>query len=112
MKKGHSWNRVFWLGFPVILGLSWIHQNVRHILSALVLCGATLAWILYDVKSISRSVLAGGLLTTYARIPASMGFAALVMVGLFAVETLGAVGYVFALAFWLGLHLLVRALVG
>lgn len=109
--KGHDWNRVFWLGFPSILGLLWIQQNVQHVLSELVLCGMTLAWILHGVRSLSRSVPADGLLTMYARIPVSMGFAALVMVCLFVVAILGTAWCVLALAFWLGLHLLARVFV-
>ena len=110
-RSGHGWSRVFWLGFPGILGLLWIYQNVPHILSALALCGVTLAWILHGVRSVSRSAPTDGLLDMYARVHVSLGFAALVMVGLFVVATLGTVWYLFALALWLGFHLLARAFV-
>ncbi len=110
VKQGHSWNRVFWLGFPAIIALSWTNQIIQHILPALVFYGASLVWILCGVKSICRTTRESGLLTTYARFSASMGFAALVAVGLLAVQTLGTLGHLSALAFWLGLHLLARAL--
>ena len=111
MWAGHRWNRTFWLGFPIILGLLWIQHNVQHIVTEILAYGAIFAWILYGVRSLSSAASSNALLTTYARVYVSMAFAAFVVLGLIAVVIVGIVGYLVALGLWLGLFLAGRAFV-
>ncbi len=109
MRGRHSWNAVFWFGFPALLGLLWVHQKVQHAVTGLMLWGSALAYVLYAARSLSRSTPDNALLSTYARIYVSMAFAALVILCLSVVMGFGVAGYLFVLALWIGLHLLARA---
>ena len=112
LRRGrHSWNAVFWLGFPALLGLLWLHQNVQHAVTWVVIWGAALVYILHAARSLSRSTPDNALLSTYARMRVSMAFAILVILCLQLLMRMELMGYLVVLGLWAGFHLLARALV-
>jgi hypothetical protein len=110
-RSRHSWDAVFWLGFPALLGLLWLHQNAQHVVTWVILWGSALAYILYAARSLSRSTPDNALLSTYARIRVSMAFAILLILCLQLLLGVGAMGYFVVLGLWMGFHLLARAFV-
>lgn len=108
MPDGRSLNRVFWLGFPAILGLLWIHQRVRSVATELLAYAAILVWILYCIQTLSRITPSNALLSTFARIYVSMAFAGLVGLALIGVVNAGTVGYAVALCVWSAILLAAR----
>jgi len=110
MPDGRSLDRVFWLGFPAILGLLWIHQHVRSVATGFVAYAVILVWILYCVQMLSRATPSNALLNTFARVYISMAFAGLVALGLIIAVNAGPAGYAAALFAWLALLLVVRAI--
>ncbi len=75
----------------------------------MVFCGATLAWILHGVRSLSRSIRSNFLDSFLGRVYLSMIFIVLVVFILSAVASAGTAGYLLALITWTALHLIARA---
>lgn len=103
------WDRLFWLGYPAVLGLLWIQSQIQHILTELLAYGAILVFVVQVVRKVSKAAPSNSLLSTYARIHVCMGFTAFTVISLIAIIMVGSIGYLLGLGGWLCLFLVTRA---